>query len=115
MTLTVRDREGNVIGSSRLVCRYPYASELAPGQLTLPKGTQIPSGKSREQRVPLPIESGTVECSLFFKLYRPLATRWRMYDNAGGARRLVASGSHDQTAVVSDQRIWERLKKEYTE
>ncbi len=71
--VTVRNMSGEVIGSSRLVCRYPYASELAPGQLTLPVGTQIPSGKTREQRVPIPIESGTVECSLFSKLYRPIS------------------------------------------
>lgn len=51
--------------------------------------------------------------SNFFKLYRPLATRWRMYDNALGTRRLVASGSRDQTAIVAERQIWERLKKEY--
>jgi HEAT repeat protein len=71
--VTVRDRDGNVIGSSRLVCRYPYASELASGQLTMPVSTQIPSGQTREHRVPIPIASGTVECSLFFKRYRPIA------------------------------------------
>jgi HEAT repeat protein len=70
--VTVRDRDGKVLGTSRMVCRYPYASELAPGQLTMPVGTQIPSGKSREYRVPLPVASGTVECELFFKLYRPI-------------------------------------------
>jgi HEAT repeat protein len=70
--VTVRDRDGKVLGTSRMVCRYPYASELAPGQLTMPVGTQIPSGKSREYRVPLPVPSGTVECELFFKLYRPI-------------------------------------------
>ncbi len=69
--VTVKDKEGKVIGSSRLVCRYPYASELEPGQLTMPTGSQIPSGKSREHRVPLPVEAGSVECSLFFKIYRP--------------------------------------------
>ena len=51
--------------------------------------------------------------SNFFKLYRPLATRWRMYDNALGIRRLVASGSRDQTAIVAEKAIWERLKREY--
>src|SRR5439155_14600895 len=34
--VTVRDVDGKVLGTSRLVCRYPYASELAPGQMTLP-------------------------------------------------------------------------------
>ncbi len=70
--VTVRDVEGKVIGTSRLVCRYPYASELAPGQLTMPVGTQIPSGKTKEHRVPLPVAGGSVECELFFKLYRPI-------------------------------------------
>jgi len=70
--VTIRDRDGNEVGRSRMVCRYPYASELAPGQLTMPVSTQIPSGKSREQRVPIPVEGGTVTCELFFKLYRPI-------------------------------------------
>jgi HEAT repeat protein len=70
--VTVRDAQGEVIGTSRMVCRYPYASELAPAQMTMPVSTQIPSGKSREQRVPLPLAAGTVECELFFKLYRPI-------------------------------------------
>ncbi len=51
--------------------------------------------------------------SNFFRLYRPLATRWRMYDNALGTRRLVASGSRDETAIVAERAIWERLKREY--
>lgn len=52
--------------------------------------------------------------SNFFKLYRPLATSWRMYDNALRTRRLVATGSRDQTAVVHERGIWDRLKKEYS-
>jgi len=71
--VVVRDEEGNEVSRSRMVCRYPYASELAPHQMTLPISTQIPSGKTREQRVPLKVASGTVECSLYFKLYRPIA------------------------------------------
>ncbi len=69
----VRDAQGNELGRSRLSCTYPYASELEPGQLTMPVSTQIPSGKTREHRVPLPVASGTVECSLYFKIYRPAA------------------------------------------
>jgi HEAT repeat protein len=69
----VRDAEGNEVGRSRLVCRYPYASELQPHQLTMPKGSQIPSGKTTEHRVPLTVAGGTVECRLYFKLYRPSA------------------------------------------
>ena len=71
--IVVRDEQGNEVSRSRMVCRYPYASELAPHQMTLPLSTQIPSGKTREHRVPLKVASGTVECSLFFKVYRPSA------------------------------------------
>ncbi|MEO6595273.1 MAG: HEAT repeat domain-containing protein [Planctomycetota bacterium] len=69
----VRDAEGHEVARSRLICRYPYASELGPHQLTMPKGSQIPSGKTTEHRVPLSIAAGTVECRLYFKLYRPSA------------------------------------------
>ncbi len=69
----VRDRDGNEVGRSRLVCRYPYASELEPHQLTLPQSSQIPSGKTTEHRVPITIADGTVETRLYFKLYRPSA------------------------------------------
>ncbi|HEX5050453.1 MAG TPA: HEAT repeat domain-containing protein [Planctomycetota bacterium] len=71
--VVVRDEQGNEVARSRLICRYPYASELEPHQLTLPRGSQIPSGKTTEHRVPLGVASGTVECRLFFKLYRPSA------------------------------------------
>ncbi len=71
--VVVRDAEGNEVSRSRLVCRYPYASELQPHQLTMPKGSQIPSGKTTEHRVPLAVAGGTVECRLYFKLYRPSA------------------------------------------
>ncbi len=71
--VVVRDRDGKEIARSRLVCRYPYASELEPHQMTLPRGSQIPSGKTTEHRVPLTIADGTVECRLYFKLYRPSA------------------------------------------
>jgi HEAT repeat protein len=70
--IVVRDEQGNEVSRSRMVCCYPYASELAPHQLTLPISTQIPSGQTREHRLPLKVASGTVECSLFFKLYRPI-------------------------------------------
>jgi hypothetical protein len=73
--VTIRDRDGNEIGRSRMTCRYPYASELAEGQLTMPVSTQVPSGKMREQRVPIPVAEGTATCELFFKLYRPIDDR----------------------------------------
>lgn len=69
----VRDRDGNEVARSRLTCRYPYASELEPQQLTMPQSSQIPSGKTTEHRVPVTIADGTAECRLYFKLYRPSA------------------------------------------
>ncbi len=69
--MIVRDASGKEVGRSRLQCRYPYALELEPHQLTMPVSTQIPSGQTREQRVPIGVASGTVECQLFFKTYRP--------------------------------------------
>jgi len=69
----VRDDEGNEVARSRMTCRYPYASELEPHQLTLPQSSQIPSGKTSEHRVPLTVASGTVETRLYFKLYRPIS------------------------------------------
>ncbi len=67
----VRDADGNEVARSRLTCRYPYAAELPEHSLVLPRGSQIPSGKTTTHRVPLPIAAGTVECRLYFKLYRP--------------------------------------------
>jgi HEAT repeat protein len=71
--VVVKDAEGQEVARSRMVCHYPYASELAPHQMTLPVTSQIPSGKSREHRVPIPVAAGIVECRLYFKLYRPIA------------------------------------------
>ena len=67
----VRDTDGVEVARSRLVCRYPYASELQPHQLTMPQSSQIPSGKTTEHKVPIGVAAGTVECRLYFKLYRP--------------------------------------------
>jgi len=71
--VVIKDAEGREVARSRMVCHYPYASELEPHQMTLPKGSQIPSGQWREHHVPLPIAAGTVECRLYFKTYRPIA------------------------------------------
>jgi len=100
--VTVRDAEGKVLGSSRMSCIYPYASELAPGQMTMPVSSQIPSGKSREQRVPLPVASGTVECSLFFKTYRPSADSDPELARMLEMRTLPFSGVTPSTAAIAD-------------
>jgi HEAT repeat protein len=67
--VVVRDLEGNEVGRSRMVFRDPYKR---PYGLDLPVNTQIPAGESRTHRVPLPVASGTVETTLFFKLYYPI-------------------------------------------
>ncbi len=48
----------------------------------------------------------------FFKLYRPLATSWRMYDNSGNEPRLIASGSGKAVRAL-DPPIWDRIKAEF--
>jgi HEAT repeat protein len=103
--VTVRDAEGRVLGSSRMSCIYPYASELAPGQLTMPVGSQIPSGKSREHRVPLPVASGTVECSLLFKIYRPSADSDPELARVLEARTLPFAGVTPSEAPIADPPI----------
>ncbi|MBI3819713.1 MAG: hypothetical protein HY286_13540 [Planctomycetes bacterium] len=65
----IRDTAGREIARSRDVHRDPYKR---PYGLTLPVNTQIPSGETREHRVPVPISAGTVETQLFYKLYYPM-------------------------------------------
>src|SRR5262249_50197721 len=67
----VRDADGAEIVRSRLVCRYPYAAEMPEHSLVLPRGSQSPSGNTTAPHAPLPIANGSVECRLYFKLYRP--------------------------------------------
>ncbi len=38
----------------------------------------------------------------FFRLYRPLAATWRMYDNSRNKPRLVARGTGNRTVRVVD-------------
>jgi len=65
----VRDAAGEEVARSRMVFRDPYKR---PYGLHLPVNTQIPSGESRTHRVPIGVETGTVECQLFFKQYFPI-------------------------------------------
>jgi HEAT repeat protein len=67
----VHDADGVEVARSRLICRYPYAAEMPEHSLVPPRGSQIPSGKTTTHRVPLRIANGSVECRLYFKLYRP--------------------------------------------
>lgn len=48
----------------------------------------------------------------FFRLYQPLATTWRMYDNSRGRLpKLIASGSGERAIRVVDQHTWNRIRR----
>jgi hypothetical protein len=67
--VVVRDAAGNEVSRSRRVFRDPYRR---PYGMYLPTNTQIPSGESREHRVPIKVADGTADCDLHFKLYFPI-------------------------------------------
>ena len=68
--IVVRDAQGKEVASDRATFGHPY---FDPVSLDFRKPTQIPSGNTREHRVRLPAGGGTVETSLFFKIYHPVA------------------------------------------
>jgi predicted ABC-type ATPase len=45
----------------------------------------------------------------FFKIYRPLADQWLMYDNSEREPRLVATGSGDSRIEIADQSTWSTI------
>lgn len=46
----------------------------------------------------------------FFRLYQPLATKWRLYDSASGALpRIVAAGGERLPLRVYDPSTWQRV------
>lgn len=46
----------------------------------------------------------------FFNLYKPLADRWRLYDNSRIAQpNLIASGDHGAPIIVHGQTTWRRI------
>jgi predicted ABC-type ATPase len=48
----------------------------------------------------------------FFKLYRPLATSWHVYDNSqGAAPRLFARGGSGGQETILDQATWVRFRQ----
>jgi len=50
----------------------------------------------------------------FFRLYQPIASSWRFYDNSKeSGRRLIAHGGSTRETRVSRPRLWNRLKREY--
>lgn len=65
----VRDLEGQEVARSRMVFRDPYKR---PYGLELPVNTQIPGGQTRDHRVPIGVEAGTIEATLYYKRYYPI-------------------------------------------
>jgi predicted ABC-type ATPase len=50
----------------------------------------------------------------FFRLYQPLATYWRFYDNTIiGKMRLIAAGQGREVTRLADEITWRRLRQEY--
>ena len=50
----------------------------------------------------------------FFKLYRPLAAVWRMYDNASvSGPRLIANGKGVAATRVRDSATWDAIRSRY--
>lgn len=67
--VVVTDAEGKEVARSRMVFRDPYKR---PYGLTLQVNTQIPSGETKEHRVPIAVAAGSVKCELHYKLYYPI-------------------------------------------
>jgi predicted ABC-type ATPase len=48
----------------------------------------------------------------FFRMYRPIADSWCIYDNSRPAEpRLISSGEHDTVEHPEDRPLWEALKR----
>jgi predicted ABC-type ATPase len=45
----------------------------------------------------------------FFKLYRPLADSWVVYDNSEGQPRIVANGTGESTLEIAEQSSWNTI------
>ncbi len=98
--IVVRDANGNEIARSRMTFRDPYKR---PYGLNLPVNTQIPSGESREHRVPLTVAAGEVDCELHFKLYYPIEDYHPELARRLESRRLAFSGITPSTATVESE------------
>src|SRR5688572_14343981 len=98
--VVVRDLEGNEVGRSRMVFRDPYKR---PYGLDLPVNTQIPAGEERVHRVPVPLAEGTVETTLFFKLYYPIDDFHPDMSRVLEARSLPFSGVTPSTEPIESE------------
>ena len=95
--VVVKDKDGKEVARSRMVFRDPYKR---PYGLELLVNTQIPSGQSREHRVPLTVAEGTVECQLFYKLYYPIQDEHPEMARLLETRRIPFSGLTPSTEEV---------------
>jgi HEAT repeat protein len=98
--VVVRDIDGNEVARSRMVFRDPYKR---PYGLELPVNTQIPAGEERVHRVPLGLAEGTVECTLFFKLYYPIDDHHPDLARVLDSRRLPFDGITPSTEPVASE------------
>lgn len=49
-----------------------------------------------------------------FRIYMPVVTTWRMYDNSGGPEpKLIAKGTRKGSIKVKNEALWQILKEEY--
>jgi len=51
----------------------------------------------------------------FFRLYRPLAHRWVLWDSSEARPRRIAAGSRRRVEHVDDPRLWRRLVETHDE
>ncbi|NOT31981.1 MAG: hypothetical protein HOP15_16160, partial [Planctomycetes bacterium] len=101
--VVVRDLGGNEVARSRMVFRDPYKR---PYGLELPVNTQIPAGQERVHRVPIGTAAGTVETSLFFKLYYPIDDHHPDMARTLEARSLPFSGVEpSREPIVSEPEV----------
>jgi HEAT repeat protein len=101
--IVVKDLAGKEVARSRMVFRDPYKR---PYGLELPVNTQIPAGQERTHRIPLTIAEGTVETTLFFKLYFPIDDFHPDMSRVLEARSLPFQGITPSTeAVVSEPEV----------
>jgi predicted ABC-type ATPase len=64
-----------------------------------------------EQTIRRRFEAGL---SNFFRLYRPMATTWKLCDNSGASMtNLIAAGEFQLVRRVADQPAWERIQTRY--
>jgi hypothetical protein len=50
----------------------------------------------------------------FFRLYRPMATTWKLCDNSEAPlTKLVAAGESNLVRLVADQPAWEQIHARY--